>query len=338
MNNLKYLKLQRKFKFLFDSISYLEDFLIKNKIKDRINFDKKCIFVTGMPRSGTTILTHIISNFDEVGSYNYSDLPFIKTPFLWSKINKLYYYGNKQIERVHGDGLQLKLSSPDAFEELIWSENIKDYKDGNFSKLLDHDYKNDKLEFELMRAINKILILRKKKVYLSKGNYNLFRINYLRKIFKNSYFLICLRNPLNVIKSSIKVHKRFLEYDYKDNDFTDEMSELCHFEFGKNRISPFKDNKEHDELKYYQNQWIKTHQLILEKYLNLENVILINYDELIIDPVKSISLISKKINEKYSESLNDIVNIISNNNTKLTKIDDGIVKNIYSQLLEHCIN
>ena len=46
-------------------------------------------------------------------------------------------------------------------------KNIKDYKDGNFSKLLDHDYKNDKLEFELMRAINKILILRKKKfIYL----------------------------------------------------------------------------------------------------------------------------------------------------------------------------
>ena len=29
-----------------------------------------------MPRSGTTILTHIISNFDDVGSFNYSDLPF----------------------------------------------------------------------------------------------------------------------------------------------------------------------------------------------------------------------------------------------------------------------
>ncbi len=339
MNNLKYLKLQRKFRFLFDCISYLEDFLIGNKIKDHISFNKKCIFVTGMPRSGTTILTHIISNFDEIGSFNYSDLPFIKTPFLWSKINKLYYYGNKPIERVHGDRLQLKLSSPDAFEELIWSQNIKDYKDGNFSEILNHDYKNDKLELELKRAINKILILRKKKVYLSKGNYNLFRINYLRKIFKNSYFLICLRNPLNVIESSVKIHKRFLEFDYKHKYFTEEMSELCHFEFGKNRISPFKDINNYNEFKYYENQWIRTHQLILEKYLDLENVFLINYDKLIIDPVKSISLISKKINEKYKENLIDTVNIITNNNyTNSTEIDCDVVKKIYSKLLDHCIN
>ena len=117
------------------------------------------------------------------------------------------------------------------------------------------------------------------------------------------------------------------------------MSELCHFEFGKNRISPFKDINNYNEFKYYENQWIRTHQLILEKYLDLENVFLINYDKLIIDPVKSISLISKKINEKYKENLIDTVNIITNNNyTNSTEIDCDVVKKIYSKLLDHCIN
>ena len=61
--------------------------------------DKKCIFVSGMPRSGTTILTHIISNFNDVGSFNYSDLAFTKIPFIWSKINWLYY--NLPLELIY---------------------------------------------------------------------------------------------------------------------------------------------------------------------------------------------------------------------------------------------
>ena len=89
MNNLKNLQLQRKFRFLFNVISQLEDLVIGNKESSYLNLNKKCIFVSGMPRSGTTILTHIISNFDDVGSFNYSDLPFTKIPFFWSKINGL---------------------------------------------------------------------------------------------------------------------------------------------------------------------------------------------------------------------------------------------------------
>ena len=117
MNNLKNLQLQRKFKLLFNRLSQLEDLMIGNKEINYLDFDKKCIFVSGMPRSGTTILTHIISNFNDVGSFNYSDLPFTKIPFIWSKINWLYYFKNKSSERVHGDGLKINLLSPDAFEE-----------------------------------------------------------------------------------------------------------------------------------------------------------------------------------------------------------------------------
>ena len=255
MNNLKNLQLQRKFKLLFNRLSQLEDLMIGNKEINYLNFDKKCIFVSGMPRSGTTILTHIISNFNDVGSFNYSDLPFTKIPFIWSKINWLYYFKNKSSERIHGDGLKINLLSPDAFEELIWSENLPNYENENFSAILDSNYENKELEKELVRSINKILLIRKKKIYLSKGNYNIFRIKYINKILKNSLFLICIRNPVDVIQSSIRVHKKFLEIGEGNNKFTDEMNELCHFEFGKNRKDPFK-NKEtmkdrygHDSLK-----------------------------------------------------------------------------------------
>ena len=198
MDNLKTLKLQRKFKSFFYHISALEDFLIGNNEKEYLQLDKKCIFVSGMPRSGTTILTHILSNFIDVGSYNYSDLPFIKLPFFWSKFKKFYYSKNIEFERFHKDGLKINLNSPDAFEELIWAENIKNYYSENFSKILGNDFNNEMLEKELKRNINKLLIVRKKKIYLSKGNYNIFRINYIRRIIKNSYFSISVQKNRSI--------------------------------------------------------------------------------------------------------------------------------------------
>lgn len=318
-------------------ISQLEDLLIGNKEINYLNLDKKCIFVTGMPRSGTTILTHVISNFDDVGSFNYSDLPFTKIPFFWSKINRFYYLRNKSFERIHGDGLRINLLSPDAFEELIWSEHLPNYENENFSKFLDLNYENKKLEKELARSINKILLLRKKKIYLSKGNYNLFRIKYINKIIKNSFFLICVRNPSDVINSSIKVHKKFLQIGEKDSKFTNEMNELCHFEFGQNRKNPFKDNVYKDEIKYYQNQWFRVHKLILDEYKNLDNVFLINFDKFVLSPEKSILAISNKIKCRFVGNIKDYIKSKPSTNIK-DKFDDDQISQIYKLLLDKCIN
>ncbi|WP_075501821.1 sulfotransferase [Candidatus Pelagibacter communis] len=145
MSILKGLKLQRKFRSIIDNISFFEDLIIKNHKNNYINLDNKCIFITGMPRSGTTILTQTLSKHEDFGSYVYSDLPFTKIPFLWSKFKKIYYHKNESLERIHGDGLKIDLDSPDAFEELIWSENIINYKD-NLYKFLDSDYKNSIIE------------------------------------------------------------------------------------------------------------------------------------------------------------------------------------------------
>ena len=337
MNNLKNLQLQRKFKFLFNRLSQLEDLMIGNKELNYLDLDKKCIFVSGMPRSGTTILTHIISNFNDIGSFNYSDLPFTKIPFIWSKINWLYYLKNKSSERVHGDGLKINLFSPDAFEELIWSENLSNYENENFSTILDSNYENKKLEKELARSINKILLIRKKKTYLSKGNYNIFRIKYIRKILKNSFFLICIRNPLDVIKSSIRVHKKFLEIGEVNKKFTDEMNELCHFEFGKNRKDPFRNNFHKDEAKYYENQWLQMHKFILDDYTNLKNVFLVDFDKLVYNPEQSIANIASKIECKFSGSLAHYLKKTSEENTEKKIVNDQILK-IYKSLLDKCIN
>ncbi len=339
MSILKGLKMQRKFRNIMNNISSFEDIIIKNYKKNYINLDKKCVFVTGMPRSGTTIITQTLSKHGDFASYDYSDLPFTKIPYLWSKFKKIYYFKNKAFERVHGDKLKIDLDSPDAFEELIWSENINDYKESLY-RYLDSNFNNSSLEDDLLRNINKLLLIKKKNIYLSKANYSLFRIKFIQSIIKNSHFIICIRNPDDVINSSIRTHKKFEEMDKKNNTFSEEMSELCHFEFGVNRIGIIERSNCLNDYDYYLKHWIKIHKLILKEYKDMQNVYLINYEKFISDPKKTFSIIEKKLKIESSISVNKFIektikikNFSNNNN-----FPSDETKEIYENLIKFCIN
>ena len=78
---------------------------------------------------------------------------------------KIYYFKNKAFERVHGDKLKIDLDSPDAFEELIWSENINNYKESLY-RYLDSNFNNSSLEDDLLRNINKLLLIKKKYLFI----------------------------------------------------------------------------------------------------------------------------------------------------------------------------
>ena len=292
-----------------------------------------------MPRSGTTILTHILSKYYEVGTYNYSDLPFLKIPYFWSKINKLYYLKNKKISRPHGDDLNIDISSPDAFEELIWSENLENYYLNGFFKYLDENYDNKIFQKEFIRNINKILIVRKKKVYLSKGNYNIFRIRYIKKILTQSNFIICIRNPYDVVKSSIRTHENFIKENKINKYFGDEMKELCHFEFGNTRVKIGKEKNNLNEHDYYLSQWNEIHNLINSKYLELENIHLFDFDKFLMDPINSIQKLSKVINLNYNKKVNDFVELnVKRKILKTSNIKESNIQDLYEKLLNRCVN
>ena len=48
--------------------------------------DKNHVFVSGMARSGTTILLNAIYETDEFAALTYQDMPFILSPNIWSKL------------------------------------------------------------------------------------------------------------------------------------------------------------------------------------------------------------------------------------------------------------
>ena len=67
-------------KTLFD----LEKFFFVSKDQ---NINIKSLFITGLARSGTTILLNTLYDTGKFGSLKYSDMPFVVCPNIWSKIN-----------------------------------------------------------------------------------------------------------------------------------------------------------------------------------------------------------------------------------------------------------
>ena len=71
------------------------------------------IFVSGLARSGTTILLNALYESDEFASLTYRDMPFVLAPNLWSKLSNGKEKNNK-VERAHGDGIKVSTESPDC--------------------------------------------------------------------------------------------------------------------------------------------------------------------------------------------------------------------------------
>ena len=231
-----------------------------------------------MARSGTTLTTHLLFSTDEFASLQYKDLPFYRIIILWSFFSKLYYGFKKPSKRIHGDDLVVSVNSPDSFEELIWKNNLNNYLNNGFYEYLDKFYKNTTLQNDLNNLIKKNLFIKKKNRYLSKNNYNIFRINYLANQYNNAKFIILYRDPVDTVKSLVKIHRRFLNLDKNNRTFGKELELLGHHEFGPKRKA-FNISKNYEKTIFYWNkgldhngyllQWNDLYKHVLSKYKNL---------------------------------------------------------------------
>lgn len=77
----------------------LESSLISTKYSE-----EKHVFISGLARSGTTILLNSIYESDIFASLTYSDMPFVLAPNLWAKLSPNRRNNNFK-ERAHGDGI-----------------------------------------------------------------------------------------------------------------------------------------------------------------------------------------------------------------------------------------
>ena len=277
-------KIINKSLFELEKIIYL-------KKKDIIN--QSHVFITGLPRSGTTSLLNFLFSSDEYASLKYRNMPFVLSP----NFSKLFNKKNiTKKERLHGDGINFDNNSPEALDEVFF-DNSEEF-----------------VKHELENYIQLILLSNKKSKYLSKNNLNYKRVDLIQSIFPNSIFLIPIREPLQHANSLLNQHLHFSQLQKEDDFIRRYMNYLGHNEFGLNH-KPWNEPLNHqdlNEIDYWIEQWILFYQNILNKYQLYKNCHIVIYEELTnINFIKNLLL---KINFNKIENID--LNFFKNSNNK----------------------
>jgi len=229
--------------------------------------DDNHVFVSGLARSGTTILLNALYESDEFASLTYKDMPFVLAPNLWSKLS-LNKKDINLVERAHGDGIKVSTESPEAFEEVFWMT-------------FDESDKETKEKFK--NYVQTIIYKYHKKRYLSKNNQNIRRVELLSKVFPHSKILIPYRNPIQHSYSLLNQHKRFIEVSKKDKFISQYMKWVGHTEFGPN-YTPIHDKNLYFEddlnINHWLEQWYLAYKHCFDNLKNNENVYFICYEKL----------------------------------------------------------
>jgi hypothetical protein len=202
---------------------------------ERVELDRP-VFIAGLARSGSTILLNLFSSLPNVGTHRYRDFPFVFVPYAWNRFQNHMAHAEAPIERPHKDRIRITKDSADAFEEPLWMHFFPFVHDAEASHVL--KAANDDVEFDKFyrEHLRKILLVRDKRRYVSKGNYNVSRLEYLGNLFPDARFVVPIRHPLQHVNSLVGQHRLFTKYSTEDARVSDYMRAAGHYEFGPQRV------------------------------------------------------------------------------------------------------
>jgi len=261
------------------------------------------VFISGLARSGTTILMQYLYETGFFTSLTYLDMPFVLMPNLWKRIS-FKKASTEYKERAHKDGIFVGFDSPEALEEVFWRVFFGEKYIFN-DRLKLHPV-NEGLSIKFKDYINNILINSNsayKYRYLSKNNNNVLRLHYLQKCMPESHIIIPFREPLQHSFSLLSQHLHFSKTQTADKFSLDYMNWLGHFEFGLNQKSFFLNDEDtframgnypKDDINFWLLNWKNYYNYVNEHFT--ENTIFFNYEKFCLDPSAEITGLFKKIN------------------------------------------
>ena len=288
-------KFVNKSLFELEKIFYLKDKDIKNQSH---------IFITGLPRSGTTIILNFIYSSNKYASLTYKHMPFILSP----NFSKLFHKKNiLRKERLHADGITFDINSPEALDEIFFNNDEEFIKN------------------ELVNYLQLICLSENQIKYLSKNNLNFKRIDLISKFLPNCNFLIPIREPLQHSYSLLNQHLHFSKLQKEDDFIRRYMNYLGHNEFGLDH-KPWNNPVNYQDLNkidYWLEQWCLFYQNILNQYQSYKNCHFVVYEEL--TNANYIKTLLEKINFNKIENID--LNYFKNSNKQEIYIDYS--KNVY---------
>jgi len=235
--------------------------------------DKPPVFITSLPRAGTTVVLNALHDVPGVATHLYRDMPFIMAPLFWSKISSGFRKDATLAERAHGDGLQVGYDSPEAFEEVIWRAFWPDhFKGSTITPWASGDTNSDATAF-FRKHFRKIIALRHGPGgrYVSKNNGNIARLALLGQMFPDSTTVVPLRHPGEHAASLLRQHQNFLTQHHQDPFIKRYMHDIGHLEFGAlhqpiafEGLSDLTAGLSPDQPDYWLAYWIAAHRSITE--------------------------------------------------------------------------
>jgi hypothetical protein len=194
------------------------------------------IYVSGLARSGSTILLEALARHERTATHRYKDYPPVFTPYFWNWfLERAQKREGAAIERSHKDGIAITPESPEAFEEVLWMAFFPQLHDPAASAVLDGKTRHPEFEAFYRDHIRKLLRVRGAARYLAKANYNVTRLEYLLEIFPDARFVVPVRDPIWHIASLMKQHALFCEAGKADPRSLAHLQRVGHFEFGLDR-------------------------------------------------------------------------------------------------------
>ena len=224
----------RRSQRLWLRLGNMESELLENKLATA-PIDRP-VYVAGLARAGSTILLELLAAIPGVVTHRYSDYPPIYTPYAWNWLrDRLPRRQLPPVERTHLDGIMVTPDSPEALEEVLWMAFLPWVHDSSRSNVLNADARHPELEHFYRDHVRKLLLVRGGSRFVSKGNYNVTRLEYLLRLFPDARFVVPIRRPDGHIASLMKQHTLFCRAETQHPRMLEHMRRVGHFEFGLDR-------------------------------------------------------------------------------------------------------
>ncbi|NOD36593.1 MULTISPECIES: sulfotransferase [unclassified Ruegeria] len=260
------------------------------------------IFITSLARGGTTALLNAFFDMPAIATHQYRDMPFITAPYLWSRLGGKRSDRVSRRERAHGDGLEIDLDSPEAFDEVLWHLYWPDKYRQQFIGLWQNVDENRAACDRLHEHFEKIVALRRPEQeqarYLSKNNANIARLRVLPTYFPGCDIIVPLRRPAAHAASLLRQHNNFLDLQAKDDFVRRYMSDIGHLEFGVlHKPIAFAEfdpaGTKPDQPDYWLRYWIAAFR---EVELQSDRCFIVTQDDLRSRPYQTMTALLKSLN------------------------------------------
>ena len=194
------------------------------------------MYIAGLARAGSTLLLEILAGCPGTASHRYCDFPPLLTPYWWGWfMDRAARREQEPVERAHRDRLRVTAMSPEALEEPVWMSFFPDIHDPGVDQTLDAATQRPDFEDFYRKHVKKLLLVRKGRRYLAKGNYNATRLAYLLRLFPDARFVVPVREPAAHVGSLVKQHRLFCQVESEEPRVLNYMRRVGHFEFGLDR-------------------------------------------------------------------------------------------------------